>query len=99
MAAQGASLLLVPNGLATKATQLTRDTEVRDTTASTKYTTTSAHTDAGRLSAVSAATATSAAASRSVMTRVFILPEPDPPSGRRRRPRADARELSPPAAG
>jgi phage major head subunit gpT-like protein len=36
-------ILLTPNALSTKATSLTRDTEIRDTTASTKYTTSNPH--------------------------------------------------------
>lgn len=36
-------ILLVPNALNVKASQYTRDTEVRDTTASTKYTTSNPH--------------------------------------------------------
>ncbi len=38
-----AEILLTPNALATKATSLTRDTEIRDTTASNKYTTANPH--------------------------------------------------------
>lgn len=36
-------ILLTPNALSTKATSLTRDTEIRDTTASTTYTTANPH--------------------------------------------------------
>jgi hypothetical protein len=36
-------ILLTPNALSTKATSLSRDTEIRDTTASTKYTTANPH--------------------------------------------------------
>ena len=36
-------ILLTPNALSTSATSLTRDLEIRDTTASTKYTTTNPH--------------------------------------------------------
>jgi len=43
LARLAAEILLTPNALATKATSLTRDTEIRDTTASNKYTTANPH--------------------------------------------------------
>lgn len=66
--------LLVPNALNVTATQLTRDTEVRDTTASTKYTTGNPH--AGKFSVVRSAYLSNTAITGYSTTAWYLLADP-----------------------
>jgi hypothetical protein len=67
-------ILLTPNALSTKATSLTRDTEIRDTTASTKYTTANPH--AGKFRPVRSSYLSNAAITGYSTTAWYLLANP-----------------------
>jgi phage head maturation protease len=67
-------ILLVPNALSTKAMSLTRDTEIRDTTTSTKYTTQNPH--AGKFRPVRSSYLSNSAISGYSTTGWYLLADP-----------------------
>lgn len=67
-------LLLVPNALSVKAAQFTRDTDIRDTTASTKYSTSNPH--AGKWQAIRSSYLSNSTISGNSALAYYLLADP-----------------------